>query len=60
MRILSPKFVKRANSWCVTKFTESTSSNTKKSGGSQTQSWFSTEAEAQKFYQEESEKAKTE
>lgn len=60
MRVLPPKFVSKANSWCVTKFTESTSANTKKSGGSQTQTWFSTEEEARKFYIEETEKAKTE
>lgn len=39
-RILGPKFVKRANAWCLTFFSEA------KSGVTQTQEWFSSKEEA--------------
>lgn len=44
MRILGPKFVKKANSWCVTVFTAGN-----KGVESQVNEWFSTREEAEKF-----------
>lgn len=43
MRILGPKFVKKANSWCVSMFEHI------KGGENQTTQWFSTAEEADMF-----------
>lgn len=54
MRILGPKYVRRAHSWCVTIF-----SSASKNGVTQTQNWFTTEQEAAKFVEEKNEEANT-
>jgi hypothetical protein len=54
MRVLGPKFIRKANSWCVTVFTHN------KSGESQISSWFSTEAEAKAFKEKNEAQAKEE
>ncbi len=42
-KITGPKFVRRANAWCVSVFTPTSKGDTQK------QEWFSTEAEAQAY-----------
>ncbi len=49
MRILGPKYVKKAKLWCVTHFKNVAQSNTKKVHGGQEISWFNTAEEAQKY-----------
>lgn len=44
MRLLGPKWVQPANSWCVTIFV-----TPEKSKATQTQEWFSTKEEAEAF-----------
>jgi len=51
MKITSPKWVRRANQWCVTTL-EKTSGMGSKHTIKQTQYWFSTEAEAITKHQE--------
>jgi hypothetical protein len=53
MRILGPKWVKRANSWCVTVFKEIASGNTKKQHSGQSISWFTTKEEAETFIKQQ-------
>jgi hypothetical protein len=45
MKILGPKFVKKANQWCVTVIIE----ETKDKKGSQKQEWFSSEYKAEEY-----------
>ena len=56
MKVTNPKWVKKANQWCVTTI-ENTSGKGTKHDTRQTQYWFSTEAEAIAKQQELSAKA---